>query len=672
MNVPDLKKLITTFLVLSITASSGVFLFSSFAVTRSSPEDTAEENAPLAQGAAIGSNAFVEPIPESFVPFPIGSERGIVSAPIPSKNLTEKLVGTLADQIAATNPGVVDGSAPFVPPSTEELNRLLDENIGNFSIDDLGFNLRFQDLKIITKYTVEDIASYVSSTIDVLGTTTASDAYKKIAAQEPNLENARASLAIFADASKKLLAIDVPIELAKLHRSLVLFVATQGKLFEIAANYQNDPAKTIVLANQDIGGIVAQSFKNFEEQFKRTKFPESLSRAQEKENVVSFLKNMVGIREARAYYGIPIAMMANLDPGTLAFHGTETAATTGQWAQKLLEWARRIGTEILKNQIIHTLVKQVVDWIKGGGRPQFVTNWSGFLDNTINSVGGAIIESILPEVCGPLGPLARIALKRPPNLQTKVGCSLDRIGVNLNNFYRRFSNGGWVAYTSSFAPSGNFFGTIVQASDFVKKRVGQEADAKEKETDGGFKSLKICSDGSRPEPGVYTICTNADCSASYEAECPDGKPSRVTSPGGVAGGLAKKAIADSPIDKIVNSQDIEALVSALVDSFMNKLIQSGVSGITGAFNDDTTSVGTQSSRTYGPGSCTGLIGAAYTTCLGVGASTGYTIPGQQPVVSVPNFNWKVTATGCPSTATPLCSDVTDPVAQDACIQACFP
>lgn len=577
---PEIKKLITAFLMLATITSSGVLIFSNFKETFSSRSEPASKTSEEPLGVVPDQNAFVEPIPETpLAQFGDSSlSREEPPPPVePSSNLTETLARHLARQVIIANPEGprnTDGARAILTPDQDALNSIFSESIFGSQYKELGITVSEENLVIIPNPIIKDNDSYIQGVSKILSETTVSARYRALTASEPTAEAIALAERIYARATYELERLPVPFPLVNLHKSLLVSLKEQQKIFEIAANYTEDPLKTLIVL-PDSARIIDQGFKNFEDEFRKVNFIKQTGRAPAENKIISFLKTILPINKARAQ-AVPINVFSTTDPETLGFHAAETANSAGTWAENIWKNLRVILTETLKNQIVHRFVQQIIEWVKGNGKPQFITNWQGFLDDTVNETAGYFIQQLYPPLCSPFKDLIRLALVPIPSLApSRTACTLDRVVSNVRNFYNNFQEGGWIGYTTLLKPSNNFFGSIIQVSDIVafESEKAKESAKAEAETGQGFLSTKTCIDEDpatgKCKPGGYIT----------------------TTPGGQVAHITSKALADSPIDQVVNAADLEALISAVIDSFLNKVILSGAAGITGTSEKRTTSSG---------------------------------------------------------------------------------
>jgi hypothetical protein len=284
--------------------------------------------------------------------------------------------------------------------------------------------------------------------------------------------------------------------------------------------------------------------------------------------------------------------------------------TISNWAKefwsKIKDKLEAMALSILQDQLVHRLVQQVITWVQGGGKPQFIKNWKGFLSGVGKDAAGTAIDELAPQLCSPFSALIKVQLQQTylANAPTPR-CTIDRVVNNFENFYSNFENGGWVAFGSAAVPSNNFFGASVEASDYVAQKAGELKAAKNSEAgaNGGFLSTERCVEFDTKR-FTAPILASSIMVQSFEllkqqpgydhGECgPDGSDPKIyvcqayfctkketVTPGDVIGSQLNQALG-SPIHRIVSAKDITALVSALVNSGLMKLIRAGQRGLTG-------------------------------------------------------------------------------------------
>lgn len=671
MNTPDLKKLVTVFLTLSVITTSSVLLFSNTRSGYSTSQELAEEkNIRSPEDPSASQNVFVEPVPEYSLALEqqgeTDSQKFTLDVP-PIKdpsNQTERFIRNVVQELAEANPNGPEnlaGESAFAAPSEEEFSALLNQHVGAVGADEFPEQIPLSEIDIIKKPSPEEVSEYLIAVADALKQTTAGDQLTRLQSLTPSVEVVNAALLVNERLQNRLGSLRVPIQLVNTHRSLLASLRNRIKMFKAVRNYETDPVK--VLAYEQVAqSVMDRDFQRFMYEFNKLDFIEvepSASRYDGALSLASAAKIIFGIQEAHALSpGVPTAQTGNYAVEDIVHHRVTELQKNADLAQKFFEWAREIGTEILKNQLVHTLIKQIIDWVKGGGDPQFITDFRTFVSDSFNQAAGYALQQIAPQFCKSFGPIATLSLQRIQSLQPVVGCTLEKIGVNVERFFDRFENGSWVAYTSSFSAGGNVWTAIVQARDTMAKFAQDEAGASRNESTAneGFKGVKICSkpwlDGSyKPIGGTCTL----------------GAKLIITTPGGAVGTITSNAIIKGPVERIVNADDLAALVSAIVDSFIGKMIKAGIAGITGALNDDTS--------VYGR--CDGLSGGALSTCLSTSDSSfrGPTAPAPSGLPTYPGlvrvYENPTESTCVDPDGDPPCSGFSDPDEFNACFESCF-
>ncbi|MST04311.1 MAG: hypothetical protein EXS49_01965 [Candidatus Pacebacteria bacterium] len=259
---------------------------------------------------------------------------------------------------------------------------------------------------------------------------------------------------------------------------------------------------------------------------------------------------------------------ANL--GTALYHVMEFIATT----------LKDAAEAEIKKQILDQLVNQIIQWIQGGGKPKFVSDFGGFLEEAgQNAVGQFAHDLGLEFLCSPFNLQLRFALFPVASFgggSGRFSCTLDQIVGNIENFQNDFRDGGWILFDRSYEPQNNFYTLLIMANIEKNSRIAQATS----------KALNAVNQASG-------YLSTEDCEEDPSSNAPDqdgdGKKgdiaSRcvVTTPGKHLGELTSKAIG-SDIDFIINADGVGAYVAAIVDAAINSLIISGAEGLLGAKN----------------------------------------------------------------------------------------
>ena len=155
--------------------------------------------------------------------------------------------------------------------------------------------------------------------------------------------------------------------------------------------------------------------------------------------------------------------------------------------------------DMVAKRIMDYIVDQTVKWIQGGGKPKFITNWNGFLEDIGDIAFDSTMKKVgLANLCSPFGLQLKLAFLPVEKFSERINCSLDQFVKNIQNFYVDFSVGGWEGYVLSLEPNNNLFGSIITVQDKInqEKNKKQEASKNEGLAGSGFMGNKICKAGS--------------------------------------------------------------------------------------------------------------------------------------------------------------------------------
>jgi len=168
-------------------------------------------------------------------------------------------------------------------------------------------------------------------------------------------------------------------------------------------------------------------------------------------------------------------------------------------AKEMLTQAKNIAGELAMRQVLAMLTNQIITWIQGGGEPQFISDWQGFLLDAADKAGGLFVDKYLGAgyLCEPFDIDIKIALLDVPPFEERVACTISDMVDNIDDFYNDFSKGGWKGWIELTKPQNNFYGAylIAQEEKIKKADEAREASLKDAETGGGFLSIKACIKG---------------------------------------------------------------------------------------------------------------------------------------------------------------------------------
>jgi hypothetical protein len=177
-------------------------------------------------------------------------------------------------------------------------------------------------------------------------------------------------------------------------------------------------------------------------------------------------------------------------------------------------------------------------------------------------------------------------------------------------------------------PSGNYFGQLFEGSQVVALRELAEKESKQSEAaqSGGFKNTEVCVEYDIVNEYKECIATITeehgnpfDCIKFKDEDKKICSKYETTTPGQAAGQALYNALG-SPIHSIVSAEDIRALVSALVNSALNKLVGlvNGKPNRGGILAIKPSTIGTPVGSSD-DGACKGKAGDALVSCLKVAA-----------------------------------------------------
>ncbi len=261
------------------------------------------------------------------------------------------------------------------------------------------------------------------------------------------------------------------------------------------------------------------------------------------------------------------------------FDAANLAKMIGEWATTLAQWAKEEAARALRDIIVKRLMDymtdQTITWIQGGGKPQFVTDFPGFLrDSASAAIGDVVLQTNAAFICSPFKAQIMLQLQPTPKFSENVKCTLDSIVDNINNFYKDFSKGGWIGYAEVMQPQNNYYGVALQVSANLNAQAAKAVDAASKEVQAGsgFLSVKRCKGGgiANPTPkDIDEMFLVKDFKGNY---CQENNLENVT-PGNVVG----TAVASAITSDVQWAANVQSIVAALVNALINRLVKEGLS-----------------------------------------------------------------------------------------------
>jgi len=241
----------------------------------------------------------------------------------------------------------------------------------------------------------------------------------------------------------------------------------------------------------------------------------------------------------------------------------ETELALSKEAKEILTQAKNIASELAMRQVLAMMTNQIITWIQGGGEPQFVSDWQGFLLDAADKAGGLFVDKYLGAgyLCEPFDIDIKIALLDVPTFEERVDCTISDMVDNIDDLYNDFSKGGWKGWIELTKPQNNFYGAylIARNEKIEKADEAREAALKDAEAGGGFLSIKACIKGHIEdyEGNTFGECNNKESCESME-ESVSGEnffacdQETVITPGTILSDITSKAV-NQPIKMLEDS-----------------------------------------------------------------------------------------------------------------------
>ena len=252
--------------------------------------------------------------------------------------------------------------------------------------------------------------------------------------------------------------------------------------------------------------------------------------------------------------------------GMVVFDPTNLGAKLIDIGEKIARWVKedlvKSLRDVIAKRIIDYIVDQTIVWIQGGGQPKFVTDWDGFLKDAANIAFDQVIKDVgLAWLCSPFKLQVQLSLLPVQRFQQRIDCTLDDVVKNIEDFYRDFENGGWIAYNEAWQPQNNYYGQIIMIHDELVTRTAAKTEAarNEAQAGGGFLSTKKCV--------LYDDYGTGGC-LKYE----------IVTPGSTVG----QAVASAITSDTQWAANIQSWTAALINAVINRVIKEGVGVMKGS------------------------------------------------------------------------------------------
>lgn len=277
------------------------------------------------------------------------------------------------------------------------------------------------------------------------------------------------------------------------------------------------------------------------------------------------------------------------------------------WGLIIKEYGLDGVAKIIAKRMLQMITRDTVNWINSGfqGSPGFVTNPERFA----LQVGDAAFNEFLSDealdfLCSPFRVNIRFALRTSYIGDINYRCTLDDVGVNLQNFYNDFSQGGWTGWFSVTQNTAHMpFGAYLEAQNELYARIGSSQQTWQRKQDwgNGLLSWDECTDPTgivefdtefetqETQFGplnVPTGETNTRVRKKTPQECP-AEYLESRTPGTVIQSQLTDVFG-SGIQDLAVADEINEIIGALLDQFTIKLFNSskGLFGLNNKLTDD--------------------------------------------------------------------------------------
>ena len=299
-------------------------------------------------------------------------------------------------------------------------------------------------------------------------------------------------------------------------------------------------------------------------------------------------------KKADAFLGIGDVV---LDPANLVQNTVSAISEPITAASTLAQATKDMGLDAVAWTIVNLIIERMsastVKWINSGfkGSPAFVENPEAFFGNMGDKIAGQFIFSSpnLNFLCGPLQAKIKLALSNSYTQYDRRNwqCSLTGIANNVDAFMNDFENGGWEGFFELSQGPQNPIGAYLQVEGEMMQQIANQKDLANKDLlqGKGFMSYKKC------KSNAAKICMNVDPTSGkcLDSDCAEADKETVT-PGSVISDQLNKQLGLGQ-DKLAVADEINEIVSALLNKLVSSVIGGIGSGLRGLSNPDSTQTG---------------------------------------------------------------------------------
>lgn len=247
----------------------------------------------------------------------------------------------------------------------------------------------------------------------------------------------------------------------------------------------------------------------------------------------------------------------------------------------------KVGKQ-LAQRMIDDIVQSTIKWANTGfdGNPAFITDPKKYFGDIANGVvGDEINKTAFGFLCSPFQAQIRLSLvKQYTENESNYQCTLSEIGVNIENFYEDFDQGGWGAWIKMTQeeqnnPQGAFLKAKLDIDNRLASALSISKDDRTLNT--GFMNKTTCLKRNQP-PSMSEMARYYDADAEEAQnilnEYPNWDPYKeatacleeeVTTPGSVISKQLNDALGTG-LDKLISADDIDSLASALLAGLLQR------------------------------------------------------------------------------------------------------
>ncbi|MHB1330641.1 MAG: hypothetical protein ACYCY6_01600 [Minisyncoccota bacterium] len=245
----------------------------------------------------------------------------------------------------------------------------------------------------------------------------------------------------------------------------------------------------------------------------------------------------------------------------------------------------------MANKMLDDMVKSTIEWANSGfeGNPSYAINPEQEFRMSANDVVGRVIDEELGLgfLCSPFQAQIRLSIQSEYTQErNNMQCTLEEIGVNLDNFYNDFDEGGWDAWIKmTQEDQNNPYGAFLSAKTDIDREVANTLAIKQQELNwgNGMKSFKRCLVRQPNIPSTIldqvrngTLSEEAaeELYGEFTESAPPGtciEYGPTETPGSVISNQLNKALGTG-LEDLVTADDINSIAGALINGLLTRFV----------------------------------------------------------------------------------------------------